>query len=147
MKNYSRYICSYLLNLLSKKDITITKEQYLLLVETIHTNKKNFPVDLKNELAEKITDLKPTLFSNKKEKCSNLFDVMFKKILVNSNKPYQDCLCDILIDVFHKDESTLSSWNKIYSKNVATSAILLKYLGNYLNCYSTICFINIHNSR
>lgn len=138
MKNYSRYVGSYLLKLLSKKDITITKEQYLLLVDTIHSNKKNFPVDLKNELAKKVFDLKPALFSNKKEKLSNLFDLIFKKILVNSNKSYEDCLCDILIDVFHKDESTLSNWNKIYSKNVATSAILLKYLGKYFTFYLII---------
>lgn len=134
MKNYSRYVASYLLTLLSKKeDITITKEQFLLILDTIYLNKKNFPTDLKQKLSEKILDLKPLLFKNKKEKYQPFFELVFKKIIVNSNKSYQDCLCDILIDIFNKDETTLINWNKLYSKNVATSAILLRYISKCLN--------------
>lgn len=132
MKNYSRYIACYLLKLLNKKeDLTITKEQFLLLLDTIYSNRKHFPADLKHELAEKMFDIKPLLFKNKKEKYHGFFDLVFKKIVVNSNKSYQDCLCDILIDIFHKDETTLTNWSKVYSKNIAASAILLQYIGKH----------------
>lgn len=134
MKNYSRYVASYLLQLINKKEgVSITKEQFLLLLDTIHSNKKNFPTDLKQELIIKISELKPLLFQNKKEKYQNYFDLVFKKIL-NSNKSYQDCLCDILIEFFHKDETALANWNKLYSKNIAISAVFLKYIGKLLMC-------------
>lgn len=131
MKNYSRYVCVYLSKLLKRKDISITLEDYLLLLDIVYSNKKNFPVDMKNILAEGILEIKPLLFSNKKEKYSYLFEQSFKNLLASSNKSYQDCLCDILIDIFHKDESTLASWNKVYSKNIATSAVILQYISNY----------------
>lgn len=137
MKNYSRYIWIYLSKLLNRKDVTITMEDYLLLIDIVYSNKKNFPVDMKTILSERISEIKPLVFNNKKDKFSNLFEQIFKKLLVSSNKSYQDCLCDILIDIFHKDESTLASWNKVYSKNIATSAIILQYISNY----SSIIFV------
>lgn len=134
MKNYSRYVATYLLNLLSKKeDFTITKEQYILLLDTVFSNNKNFPTDLKQELSKKLSTLQGVLFKNKKEKYQTFFDQLFKKILTNNNTLYQDCICDILIQIFEKDETILTNWNKIYSKNVAASAIILKYLGKFFN--------------
>lgn len=143
MKNYSRYVASYLSKLLTQKDnIAITKEQYLLLLDAVYSNKKNFPSDLKQDLSNKLSMVMPLLFKNKKEKYSNFFELVFKKILVNSDKSYQDCLCDILINIFHEDKTTLTNWSKIYSKNVATSAILLKYLGNYVK-FDKYIFYNV----
>lgn len=139
LKNYSRYIAQYLLTLLTNKEkVIVTKEQFILLLDTIYSNKKHFPLDLKQDLAKKLSDLQPLLFVNKKEKYQNLFDVFFKKLVENSNKSYQDCLCDILIEIFHKDETTLINWNKAYSKNIVSSGILLKYIGK---CRDVYCFI------
>lgn len=131
MKSYSRYIASYLLKLLSTKDnITISKEQFLQLIDVVYINNKNFPADLKQDLSNKLREIKSSIFKNKKEKYSNFFELVFQKILINSDKSYQDCICDILINIFIEDKTLLTNWCKIYSKNVLPSTILLSYIGN-----------------
>lgn len=130
MKNYSLYVVSYLLSVLNKEnDASVSKEEFFLVLDTIYSNKKNFPKDLKQQLQSKVADLKLLLFANKKEKYYNYVEFVLKKIVTNSNKPYQDCLCDVLVEVFHRDNTTLANWNKIYSKHIAGSSLLLNYIG------------------
>lgn len=80
----------------------------------------------------KVENLKPLLFRNTKEKYHTYIDLLLKKIQSNNNLSYQNSVCDVILDVFHKDPTTLANWNKIYSKNIAGSAVLLKYIGKYL---------------
>lgn len=104
-------------------------EKYMLLLDLIHSSKKNFPGDLKPELCKKMLEVRPLVLQFKKEKCQDLFEQVFKKIAVNNNKSYQDCICDILIEIFHRDYTTLTNWYRIYTKNLPSSAIILQYIG------------------
>ncbi|KAJ8976096.1 hypothetical protein NQ317_008433 [Molorchus minor] len=71
------------------------------------------------------------LFRNSKEKYHNYIDILLKKIVMNSNKSYQDCLCDVLVNIFVRDPTTLANWGKSYPKNVAASALVLAYLDTH----------------
>ncbi|XP_018577765.1 transmembrane protein 214 [Anoplophora glabripennis] len=133
MKNYTRFVVKYLLDLLNRKyDESISTDEFLLILDTIYLDKKNFPVDLKEELDRKVTNLKALLFKNK-EKHHAYVEVLLKKIVTNSNKPYQNCICDVLVDIFANDATTMSIWNKVYAKNVAASSVLLRRIGDNWN--------------
>ncbi|CAH0550148.1 unnamed protein product [Brassicogethes aeneus] len=142
MKAYSRFIAKYLLDIItSNKDISLTKEEYLLILDTIHSNKKNFPNELKNDFSKQADKLKQSLFGNPKEKYNPYVDAFLNKIISNSNKAYQNSLSSALIEVFQRDPSTFVNWSKGYSKNLAASVIVMKYL--YENWKSVSVKINI----
>lgn len=129
MKNYSRFVVKYLLDLLNRRyDEFIVRDEFLLILDTIYSDKKNFPVDLREELYRKVPNLKTLLFKNK-DKYHAYVEVLLKRIITNNNKPYQNYICDVLVDIFTKDATTMSIWNKAYAKNVAASSVLLCYMG------------------
>lgn len=132
MKNYSKYVVKYLLDLISQKEkVQITKEQYLLILDVIYSNRKNFPVELQKELYKHVPNLKAFLFANSKERYHNYVEHFLKRLSVTTNSSYQNTLCDIIIEIYTKDQSTMAPWNKIYIKNVSSSAILLNYISKY----------------
>lgn len=131
MKNYSRYIVKYLINLVKRHDkITINRDQYLLFLEIIFSNKKNFPTDLSKDLHEILPKLKSLLFINgSHEKYHSYIEPLLKKLQNNSNKHYTNELCDILVLCFNKDQTNLNTWGKNYTKHLTGSAVLLNYIG------------------
>ncbi|KAF7279687.1 hypothetical protein GWI33_006848 [Rhynchophorus ferrugineus] len=140
MKNYSKYVVKYLLDLISQKEkVQITKEQYLLILDIIYTNRKNFPVELQKELYVQAPQLKSFLFANSKERYHNYVEPFLKRLSMTTNSSYQNVLCDTIIEIFTKDQSTMAHWNKIYIKNLSSSAILLNYISdNYDNINSCV---------
>ncbi|RZC43263.1 transmembrane protein 214-B, partial [Asbolus verrucosus] len=111
------------------KEISLTKEQYLLILETVFVAKKNFPSDLKQDLIHVIPSLTDSLFGEIHEEIlSSLIEWSLKKITLNNNSSYQDCLCEVLIECFYRNQVSLENWSKIYNKNAPSSAILLKYI-------------------
>ncbi|KAJ8958641.1 hypothetical protein NQ318_016366 [Aromia moschata] len=132
MKNYSRFVAKYLLDLISgnNNDASLSTDEFLLIVDTVYAANKNCPIDLKEQLSKKIPALKDLLFRNPKEKYHTQIDVLLRKIVMNCNKSYQDCICSVLVEMFTKDPTTLSNWNKIYGKNIASSAVLLSYISD-----------------
>ncbi|CAG9768719.1 unnamed protein product [Ceutorhynchus assimilis] len=128
MKSYSKYIVKYLIELTSQEhESPLTRDQYLLILDTTFSSKKNFPSELQKDLIGNLPKLKSLLFSNK-EKFNNSVELFLKKIAATTNIQYQNCLCDILVEIFTKDQSTLTSWNKVYSKNLLASALLLRFI-------------------
>lgn len=134
MKSYSRYVVRYLLELTSRDhDSHLSKEQFLLILDTIFSTKKNFPTELQKDLIQNLPKLKRLLLNNKRESPNGLVEPFLKKITLTSNVAYQNCLCDILVEVFSKDQSALAAWNKVYSKNLGASAVLLRYISSTYN--------------
>ncbi|XP_056635637.1 transmembrane protein 214 [Diorhabda sublineata] len=126
MKHYSRYVLTYLINLLKiNKEKPLSLDELLLILNVVYNNKKNMPNDLIQELTAIVSDIKPSSI-----KQSGNIDILLKNINLNSNALYQTYLCDILVETFYNDQSTLSTWGKIYSKNIQSSAILLEYMSN-----------------
>ncbi|XP_050295863.1 transmembrane protein 214 [Anthonomus grandis grandis] len=131
MKSYSQYVLKYLVQLTNQDfETQLTKEQYLLILDTAFSSKKNLPAALQKDLVKNVPKLKKLLFSNKKERYNSYVEVLLKKINATTNVSYQNALCDILIDIFNKDQSTLAVWNKVYSKNLLASAVLLRYMSD-----------------
>ncbi|XP_044265792.1 transmembrane protein 214-A [Tribolium madens] len=127
LKNYSRFIVQYLIKLISAVDeAALSKEQFVSILDVVFSNRKNFPNDLKQDLLTVVPTLKSFLFTNKKE--SSCVDFYLKKIPTAGNDSFKDCLCDVVVEGFSRDQSSLEHWSKIYNKNVASSAILLKYI-------------------
>lgn len=132
MKHYSPYVASYLLKLISHPQLTsLNREQYFLILDIVYSNKKNISADLQENLVKNIENLKPLLFRNVKEKYHTYVDFLLRKITSNNSKSYQNSLCEILLDVFQRDQTTLINWNKLYSKNIVGSSILLEYIGEH----------------
>lgn len=144
MKSYSRYVVRYLLELTSRDhDSHLSKEQFLLILDTIFSTKKNFPTELQKDLVQNLPKLKRLLLNNKRESPNGLVEPFLKKITLTSNVAYQNCLCDILVEVFSKDQSALAAWNKVYSKNLGASAVLLRYISKCFFLYCDSCLRNI----
>lgn len=129
MKSYSRYVVKYLVDLTSRDyEISLSRDQYLVILDTVYSSKKNFPNELQKGLVQNLPKLKKLLFSNKMEKFNSSVEVFLKKIAATSNQSYQDCLCDILIEIFTRDQSTLAIWNKVFAKHLLASTVLLRYI-------------------
>ncbi|KAJ8925970.1 hypothetical protein NQ315_009825 [Exocentrus adspersus] len=132
MKNYSRFVTKYLVDLLSREyNDSVARDEFVLILDSVYSNKKNMPTDLKDELMRKSEKLKRLVFRNNKEKYHSYVEALLKKLTTNSNKPYQDILCDVLVEVFVRDPTTLSNWSKVYTKNVAANALLLRYISDH----------------
>lgn len=133
MKNYSRYVFTYLIDLINRfNDIPITKEQYLSVMDTIYSNKKNVPVDLIQSLQNTVPKLKLLLFTNNSDKYNSFIEPLLKNLAINENILYQNEICDVIITCLQKDHTCFGTWNKNYIKTLPSSAILLNYMGMYL---------------
>ncbi|KAF5280404.1 hypothetical protein FQR65_LT03213 [Abscondita terminalis] len=139
MKNYSRYIVKYLISLVNRHDkVHINVNEYLLILDVIFANYKNFPNDLKQDFQKIVPKLEVMLLSNsKKEKLHAHVEVLLKKLLSSNSKVYKDEICKILIKCFIDDQNAISSWTKLYSKCLPQSAILLNYLSEKWNSLSS----------
>ncbi|XP_050500167.1 transmembrane protein 214 [Diabrotica virgifera virgifera] len=127
MKNYSRYILTYLVNLIKNtNEKSLTLEESLSILNIVYSNRKNMPSDLVQEVSNNVARIKPL---NSKKGSSNI-EIMLKNIVLNNNASYQKCLCDILVEAFHQDPSALAAWSKAYSKNVQSSAVVLEHISN-----------------
>lgn len=146
MKSYSRYIYEYLINLIdAHSNSNVTKEQYLLILDSVYSNKKNFPSDLSNSLNKTISKLNLMLLNQNKDlKYHTFVEPFLKKLLDNSSAEYQQNLCSVLAHCLGKDQQSYSTWNKLYLKNLAQSAALLKYVGKYpVAKVNTLLFLNL----
>ncbi|KAG5876904.1 hypothetical protein JTB14_001188 [Gonioctena quinquepunctata] len=131
MKSYSRFGLNYLLILItSNKDVTITKEDFLWLVDIIYSTKKTLPSDLLHTLTSEVPRLKQLLLDNNKERYNNYIEILLKQIVSHNSELYRKCLCDVLLEIFFKDQTNLASWIKVYNKTVVASAILLEHMND-----------------
>lgn len=142
MKNYSRYVIKYLIDLINRhKKGHLNRDQYLLVLDTIFSNKKNFPNDLTKDLNSILPNLKRLLFNNNNgsgtDKYYSFIEILFKKLQNNnSNKLYRDEICDVFVNCLSKDQTSFGAWSKNYTKSLTSSALLLNYIGNIvLNIY------------
>lgn len=80
MKNYSRYVVEYLVNIINlNSNSFITKEQYLLLLNVIFSSKKNFPAELNKQLVETASKLNVLLLEQNGDKKYHSFIEPFLK--------------------------------------------------------------------
>lgn len=133
MKNYTRYVVEYLVNIIkSDSDSFVTKEQYLLLLNVIFSSKKNFPSDLNNQLIETASKLNVLLLEQNKDKKYNSFiEPFIKKLSDNNNVQYQNNICYVIATCLMRDPVSFENWNKIYLKHLPQSALVLKYIGEF----------------
>lgn len=132
MKNYSKYVTKYLINLINRpvEGSSLQKDQYLNILDVIHGSKKNVPSELVKELnesASKLNDL--LLLSVKGDKYHTLVEPILKKLgTTTENQSYSNQLCEILVALMERDQTSLNSWSKLYSKNLVASASLLEHI-------------------
>ncbi|KAI4468656.1 transmembrane protein [Holotrichia oblita] len=132
MKNYSRYVITYLIDLINRfNDIPITKEQYLSVMDTIYSNKKNVPADLTQSLQNTVPKLKLLLFTNNSDKYNSFIEPLLKNLAINENISYRNEICDVIITSLQKDHTCFGTWNKNYTKTLPSSAILLNYMDTH----------------
>lgn len=131
MKNYSRFVVKYLIDLVNRHDnVCITKDQYLLILDVVFSNIKNLPSDLIKDLTSIVPKARKLLFSQSTNDRYHLYvDSLLKKLQNNSNKKYTDELCGSLVVCLSKDNTSFGNWTKSYTKYLDGSAVLLKYIG------------------
>lgn len=130
MKNYSRYVVKYLVDLFKRhKTVSLTKEQYLSILDVIFTNNKNVPADLQGELKAVLPTLQKQLFTQNHDKFHTFIDSFLKKIQLSENKSIKNELCEAIIVCLEKDKAGFGSWSKSYTKYLGASTYLLKYIG------------------
>lgn len=143
MKNYSRYIVQYLIDLINLHDkVNITTENYLLVLDVAYANYKNFPNDLRKNMQSVASKLNSMLFAQNNGnygKCYMLIEPLLKKLQSNSSSAYKDQICEVLVECLIKNPTAFSSWSKCYTKYLPQSAILLNYLGKYSESVINAC--------
>lgn len=131
LKNYSHYILEYLINILTRHNETsISKEEYVLIMSVIFSKRKNFPSDLSQRLYKIVSNLNDLLLERNRDTKRHIFiDLLLKNLLDYDNVQYQKTVCDALAKCLAKDEHSFGSWNKLYTKHLPQSAVLLNYIG------------------
>lgn len=130
MKNYSRYVVEYLLHVLRKhKEAVVTKEEFLLLLETIFSKKK-YPSDVVLQLNKAAVELS-ALFDRNKDVKRNIFVEILLKKLPEVDNQNQKVLCELLANCFVKDQNSYANWSKIYAKHLVASAALLNHISKF----------------
>ncbi|KRT84526.1 hypothetical protein AMK59_2105 [Oryctes borbonicus] len=130
MKNYSRYVTTYLVDLINRfNDVPITKEQYLSIMDIVYSNKRNIAPDLTQSLYNIVPKLKLLLFINNTDKYNGFIEPLLKTLALNENTMCRNEVCDVIITCLQKDHTCFGAWNKNYTKALPSSAILLNYIG------------------
>lgn len=129
-KNYSRFIVQYLLDLIKvENNASITKEDYLLILEAIFGDKKNFPNELKSELISALSNVKSSFFKQKHSDLDASIEYFLNKSNLHVNNGYQTALFEVIAKTFVVSSKSQTIWKQIYAKNVKSSSKLLIYLG------------------
>lgn len=134
MKNYSKYVIQYLLQLLKKhENVTLKKEDYIFLFDLCHS-KHSIP----NEQAQQLLGLNKILknvVSSKgsDKKYSSLFEPLFIKLTNSSTNATKNDIASTLVTLLSKDLNCFSTWVQLYMKNLQQSSNLLKYISKYIN--------------
>lgn len=132
LKNYSRFVVQYLLDLIKTENIaSVTKEQYLLILETIFADKKNFPNDLKPELLGALSNVKLCLLKQKHADLDSYVEYFLNKSNLHVNNGYQSAIFEVIAKIFIASRNSQIVWKQLYAKNVKSSSKLLIYLGWY----------------
>lgn len=138
MKNYSRFIVEYLLQILRKhKQTAVTKEEFFLLLDTIFSKRK-YPSDVSQQLSKAALEI-PSLFDRTKDVKSNIFIEALLKKLADVDNQNQKILCELLANCLVKDQTSYANWNKLYTKHLIASTALLNYISKYYD-YKIIVF-------
>lgn len=141
MKNYSRYVINYLVDLINRfNDVPVTKEQFLSIMDIVYSNKKNLPADLTQSLYNIVPKLKLLLFTNNSDKYNSFIEPLLRSLVINDNTAYKSEICDVIITCLHKDHTCFGTWSKNYIKTLPSSAILLNHMGKCI-------FIALFTSR
>lgn len=143
MKNYTRYVVEYLVNIIKQNSkSSITKDQYLLLLNVIFSSKKNLPSDLNNQLNETASKLNVLLLEqNGDKKYHNFIEPFVKRLSDNNNAHYQNNVCYVIVTCLMRDPVSFETWDKIYTKHLPQSALILKYIGE---CGRNIVFFRVY---
>lgn len=129
LKSYTRYVVQYLVELTSRSYKTpLTKEQCFLVLSVVHSKTKHFPADLQKKLVENLPIVRDWVINNSSSCLKAWVEPFLKKIASTPNQAHQNSLCYLLMAIFVHNDSTLSDWLRVYSKNLPASTVLFNYI-------------------
>lgn len=144
MKSYSKYVYDYLIALIEMHETSISKEQYLLILDTFYSGKKNLPANLNQKINKVVSKLNLLLLDKNTElKENTIIEPLLKKLSDNKTLQYQEALCDVLVTCLIRDPNSFTSWSKLYIKNLPQSAVLLNYIGKFKQAFMFVYLINV----
>lgn len=136
MKNYTKYIMSYITNLVDAhvkmQTLNVSQEELLSLFDSIN-GKRNVSKELSSDLIKQLTKIKEVFFKNNSNKLQVTFNQLMKKlpnqyIECNNLDKYNTVLIECLIDCLERDDTCNASWKQLFLRCSKQSATLLSYI-------------------
>lgn len=137
LKNYSKYVVSYLSNLLdthAKMDSTkVSQDQLFAMIDQVNNKRNGLPKDLSSDLIKQLFKYKDIYFNKSNNKLQVTFNQLMKKLPNQylsgaSLDPYQEVLVDCLVDCLARDDSCNATWRQLFHRCSKQSATLLDYI-------------------
>lgn len=136
MKNYSSFVIKYLINLINNHQIeSLSKENYLFIMDIIFSNKKHVPDKLNHELMNSTSRIRSLALKGCGNKCQTFIEPLLQKLQRNAilRKDYKKILCDVTVDCLTTDNLTFNVWEKCYLKYLRGNTILLNYISKKIH--------------
>nr|CAD7196824.1 unnamed protein product [Timema douglasi] len=131
MKNYSSYVIRYLRDILGHpgKSRTLSPDQFLSVLDVIHTRGQALSGSLRQELAAVVPALRARAFQHEPEKrLQSFFQPLLERLQSSASKEHKEELLTSLAQCLRHDQQSFSVWRQLYTKNLAQSALLLAHL-------------------
>nr|CAD7597617.1 unnamed protein product [Timema genevievae] len=131
MKNYSNYVIRYLRDILGHpgKSRTLNPDQFLSVLDVIHTRGQALSGNLRQELVAVVPALRTRAFQHEPEKrLQSFFQPLLERLQSSASKEHKEELLTSLAQCLRHDQQSFSVWRQLYTKNLAQSALLLAHL-------------------
>nr|CAD7446204.1 unnamed protein product [Timema bartmani] len=131
MKNYSNYVIRYLRDILGHpgKSRTLNPDQFLSVLDVIHTRGQALSGNLRQELVAVVPTLRTRAFQHEPEKrLQSFFQPLLERLQSSASKEHKEELLASLAQCLRHDQQSFSVWRQLYTKNLAQSALLLAHL-------------------
>ncbi|XP_074113094.1 transmembrane protein 214 [Cotesia typhae] len=133
-RNYAYHVTKILREMFTihSKNInnSLTTDMYLNIVDDFCSGKINIHTSLSKEISSCLQFLRETVIQTDKIDVKSLFENTIDKINNKTNPLYMEELLRILALCVAKDNRSLSFWNKMHSKRLYQSELLIKQLTN-----------------
>ncbi|XP_050352609.1 transmembrane protein 214 [Nymphalis io] len=136
LKNYSKYVITYLSDILDKHasmDAKVTHDQFLAMLDMVNNKRNALSKDLSSDLIKQLSKFKDVYFNKSGNKLQVTFNQLMKKLpnqyLSGSIlDPYNTVLVESLVECLAQDDSCNATWRQLFHKCSKQSATLIEYI-------------------
>ncbi|XP_072942522.1 transmembrane protein 214 [Epargyreus clarus] len=136
LKNYSKYVISYLSILMDKQaelKAVVNQDQLLAMFDLVNSKRSALSKDLSSDLIMQLSKYKDIYFQKSGNKLQVTFNQLMKKLpnqylSGSALDPYNRVLVESLLDCLQRDDSCNATWRQLFHKCTKQSATVIEYI-------------------